>query len=463
MLRRYRRLRLRDLPNYECSVAEGSVLLMLAFLVSAALGIVRQMLFNAQFGAGTVADAYYAAFRLPDTVGALLAGGTLANAMVPVLLGVLRSNGQAAVNRLTNQVLTALHAVLLPLVLLCMLFTPTFVQTLLAPGFDAETRALAVTLTRLMLLEVLLLGLNGVALAHLTAHNRFLLPALAVALRNIALIIGILVTMFFPQVGIYGPTIGAVCDALIQFFVLRPGLRQPGFRLRPNWHFRDRHLREVVRLLLPSGLSVAVNYAGNIVDTAFASLARSAGSVSAVFNANLLLGLPVRLLGAAIAQAAFPRMADQAAAGQWRAMRATLNRTMAAACGLGLLATVALLLLGRPTIALLFERGEFSVAAGTLVYQLLAIYAVGLVFYIATEVLTRGLMALHDTRTALFTNLLQLAGRSALIPLLLGPLDVFAIPVAFAITSSLETLILWLVLRAKLRRRELGEGIEGRG
>jgi len=113
----------------------------------------------------------------------------------------------------------------------------------------------------------------------------------------------------------------------------------------------------------------------------------------------------------------------------------------------------ALLLLGRPTIRILFEHGEFTAAAGDLTYSVLVAYSIALPSYVATEVITRGLIALRDTRTPLFTNTGQLISRIFLISVLLGRLGVVAIPAAFAISATLETLILAVVLFLKLRSR----------
>ena len=121
--------------------------------------------------------------------------------------------------------------------------------------------------------------------------------------------------------------------------------------------------------------------------------------------------------------------------------------------GLALGAVVGLLLLGRPVIRFLFERGAFDAAAGDLTYRVLVIYAVALPAYVATEVITRGLIALRDTRTPLLTNTGQLISRIILISLLIQPWGVVAIPAAFAITSTLETLALGGVLWRKLNRR----------
>jgi putative peptidoglycan lipid II flippase len=435
------------------SIQVGSLIFMLAFIVSAAFGILRQMLFNAQFGTGLDAAAYYAAFRLPETISTLIAGGTLANAMIPVLLGVARTRDRQAAQQLASLVLNTLLAVVLPLVLLAIATAPLFVRYVLAPGFAAETAALATALTRIMLLELLLVVFTGVAVALLSAENRFLLPAIAIASGNLTLIGGILLAMRFPTIGVYGPAVGSIGDVLLHSVILSYGLYRTGYRYRLHWHPRDPNLRAVVRLLIPNGLSGGVNYAGTIVDTAFASLARSTAAIPALYNAFLLIGLPQRLLGIAIAQAVFPRLAAYAVAQDWRRMRRTLLLALAAALFLSLVTVPALALGGRQIISLLFERGRFDVAAGTLTFQLLLIYLAGLPGFIFTELLTRGLIALRDTRTPLITNCLQLAGRIALIPLWLPALDVLAIPLAFAVTSAAEAALLGGVLRHKLRRQ----------
>jgi hypothetical protein len=147
-----------------------------------------------------------------------------------------------------------------------------------------------------------------------------------------------------------------------------------------------------------------------------------------------------------VGQSAFPRLAAHAESCEWPEYRRTITRAL-----LALPALAALLLLGRRVIALIFERGRFDAAAGDLTFTLLAVYPVALPFYVATEVLTRGLTALRDTRTPLATNTVQIIGRAALLVLLVPRLGVVAIPLAFALTSALEALV-----RLLLRRHRRG-------
>jgi putative peptidoglycan lipid II flippase len=448
------RVSLSGLFTREFGVAEASFILMASFFTSALLGAVRQVLFNAAFGVGVAANAYYAAFRLPDTLFSLIAGGALSSALIPVLLSARREAGEAASLRLVNLVMTSLLAVFALVVLAGELFAPFFVSRVLAPGFDAETSQLTVQLTRIMLIQPLVLAVGSVITAVLNSRNQFFPTALSVVGHNVALIAGIAAAGIFPGLGILGPTLGVVGGALLQVLALLPGLAgEKGGRFRPIWDPFDARLREIVRLLVPNGLSVSINYAGFIVDTAFASRAAEVAGLAALYNAWLLVGLPIALLGQAIGQAAFPRLAARAAEKDWRGMRRALLGALAAALALAIPAMLALLFLGRPVIRLLFERGQFTAPAGDLTFEVLKIYAMALPAYVATELVTRGLIALLDTRTPLLTNTLQLTGRALLMALLIPRLGVTAVPAAFAITAALETLALSAVLLFKLQRR----------
>ncbi len=447
------RLRLAGLLTREFSIAEASVILMGSFFVSALLGAVRQVLFNAHFGAGEQASAYYAAFRLPDTLFSLIAGGALSSAMIPVLLSTNREEGEDAAWRLTSLVLSTLLVFFAVVVLVGELAAPVFVQHVLAPGFDAHTSALTVTLTRIMLAQPLILAVGSVAIAVLNSRNQFLLTALSVMSHNIGLIAGIVATRVYPDLGIYGPALGVVGGAVLQVLILVPGLVGRAARYRPAWDWNDPRLREVIRLLVPNGLAVGVLYSGFIVDTAFASGARESAALPAVQNAWLLAGLPIALFGQAVGQAAFPRLAEHADRMDWAQLRGTVARSLGAVVVLAVPALLSLVLLGRPVIRVLFQHGKFDASAGSLTYHVLVAYAVALPACVAAEVITRGLIALRDTRTPLLTNTAQIATRAAIIAVILHSRGVVAIPIAFAAAASAEALVLGWVLWLKIRKR----------
>jgi putative peptidoglycan lipid II flippase len=137
------------------------------------------------------------------------------------------------------------------------------------------------------------------------------------------------------------------------------------------------------------------------------------GRAGGIYNAFLLVGLPIALLGQAIGRGNFPRPPRPRR--ELDEMRRILLRSLGSSIALALPALAALLLLGRPTIRILFERGEFTSAAGDLTFSVLVAYAIALPAYVATEVITRGLISLRDTRTPLLTNSGQLIARILLI------------------------------------------------
>ena len=155
--------------------------------------------------------------------------------------------------------------------------------------------------------------------------------------------------------------------------------------------------------------------------------------------------------GSANMPARLPRLAAHAEAGAWTKMRRTLLQSIGVVIALALLAFLALAYLGRTTIHILFERGQFNAAAGDLTYRVLLVYAIALPAYVATEVVVRGLIALRDTRTPLVTNTLQLGGGALIMAIFVQRAGVLAIPAALAITASLEALALGGILLFKLQ------------
>jgi putative peptidoglycan lipid II flippase len=279
------------------------------------------------------------------------------------------------------------------------------------------------------------------------------LTALTILSQNFGVITGILLAQRYPSIGIYGPTYGLLGGALLNLLLLWPGIATLARRRWFAWDLADPNLRAVIRLLLPNGLSATVNYGGAVLDTAFASLTRQLVALPAIYNAALLANLPVTLLGQAVGLATFPRIAQQAEAGEWSAMRRQVSIVLLATMSLSLVAIAALYLFGRPAIRLLFEHGQFDAAASDVTHAALMIYMLSLPMHVGTEILSRGLIAMRDTRTPLFTNVGQLLGRGLIMAFFVYRLGLLAIPLAFATSSSLETLVLGFIFMRKLQQR----------
>jgi len=454
-----------DLSIRRFSITEAALLLIMGYLASRGLGVIRQTIFNALFGTGPEANAYYAAARLPDTLFDLIAGGALAHAFIPVFLSYDKEHGQREAWRLASLVFNVLLVLLTFLVLISEFLAPTFVNKFLVPGYSPSEQALTTTLTRILLVQPLILGLGTVATAILSSKRQFLLPALSIAVYNVGLIGGLLFSLAIPGVGIYGPTYGILVAAVCQVTVMIPALVKQKVRYTFIWNLRHPGLREVMRLLGPNTLSIAIASIALILDTAFISFLPDRTSLAAVRNAHLLLSLPVTLIGQAIGQASLPQMAVQASAGRYIRLRNTVLKLMGGALLLSIIAALLLYLLGKPTIHLLFQHGAFTKHSSNVTNNALIGYAFALPGLASIALLSLGFYALKDAITPLFTDIVGLLVHGGLIVLLLkllaGPHAVLAIPLATTGSATVEALLLFCLLFIRLRTKvKLDKGMQ---
>ena len=451
----------RAIAERRFSIAEAAVLLMAAYIASRGLGVIRQSIFNAIFGAGPAANAYYAAFRLPDFLFNLIAGGALTNALIPVFISYDKDHGRHAAWRLVSLVFNVMLAALVVVLLAGELLTPDFVNHILVPGYPAAQRALTTDLTRIMLVQPLILALGTIATAVLSSKRQFLLPALSIAVYNFGMIGGLLLTLAIPSVGIYGPTVGVLVAAICQVAVQLPGLVRQGLSYSFIWDVRDAGLRQVMRMLAPNAAIVIFGSAAFIIDTAFASYLPDPASLAAQHNSYLIFSLPVALLAQAIAQSALPQLSALATRGQYLRLRRLTLKVVAFALLLGIPTTLVLCVLGRPVIRIIFQHGAFDKHATNLTVLALIGYAIGLPGVIASELMVRVFFSMKDAFTPLFTNVLNLAAHIGLIYLFLavftGTSAVVGIPLAASGSATFEALALCLLLYLRFRKKITAE------
>ena len=422
----------------------------MAYLASRGLGVIRQTLFNALFGTGPQANAYYAAFRLPDLLFNLIAGGALIQAFVPVFVSYEKEHGQSETWRLTSLVFNVSMVILTSLVLIAEFAAPAFVSHWLVPGYTPAEQILTTSLTRIMLFHTLILGLGTIVTGVLESKRQFLLPALSIAIYNFALIGGLLVTWIFPKVGIYGPTYGVVVGAACQVLVQIPGLIKQNFNYSFIWDLKNTGLHQVMFLLGPNILAVGIASIALIIDTAFTSYLPDKASLSAIHNAFMLFDLPAALLGQTLALAALPQLSSLNADRLYEDFRYLLFRMVGGAVLISIPIAVLLAIFGKPVIHLVFQHGAFTTHSSSLTALALIGYAVGLPGTVASLLFMRSFFALKNAIIPLLTNIFALAIHIGLLLFLLktltGKYVILAIPLATGITGTIEASLLCLLL-----------------
>jgi len=440
-------------------IARGAGVVMAGMALSSLAGLASTMLVSRAFGTSRDLDAFYAANRLTEILFNLMAGGALASAFVPTFTGFLTRGDRPGGWRLAASVTNLVFLGLTTVSAAAALAGPWLVRHVLAPGFDDPAQiSLTVSLLRIMLLSSIVFGLSGLLMGILNAHQHFALPALAPACYRAGWIIG--VVLFVPRWGIHGLAWGVVLGACLHLLIQLPALRGRGAVYKPGLNLGDPDVRLVGKLMAPRLLGVAVVQLNFLVNTILAS-GMAEGSLAAITFGFTLMIMPQAVIAQATAIAALPTFSEQAARSDPQALRATLSSALRAVLFLSLPASIGLILLRRPIVQLLLERGAFGAESTEMVAWALLWYAAGLVGHSLLEVLVRAYYAMQDTRTPV------LVGASAMtlnVALSLGLTALFprvgwAPHGGLALANSLATAMEFLILLRVLQRRLPGRAI----
>jgi len=421
-------------------------------LLSRLMGLVREQVFAALLGAGLYADAFQAAFRIPNLLRDLLAEGALSSAFVPTYARALAEGGPERAFRLANRLMTLLAVVLGAIVVLGFIFTGPLVRAL-APGFELEPGKSAVTvdLTRVMLPFLPLVSFAAVAMGMLNAHERYATPAFAGAAFNLVAIAwaGVLWARgYSPAQVAFGWAVGTLLGGAAQFAIQLPALWKVGARFRPEWGPADPGIRAVAALMGPATVGLAAVQVNIFVGTSFAS--HEAGAVAWLQYAFRILYLPIGIFGVAVGTVATSGLARRAAAGDMEGVRDTVRRALRLLAYLTLPATAGLMALGVPIVRLLFERGKFHAGDTEATGAALVFYSTGLVAYTGVKVLAPAFYALGRPRVAVLASASAVATNLVVILTLHGRLGFRAIALGTAVGSMVSAAVLIAVFESRL-------------
>lgn len=434
---------------------------MFAILLGQITGLVRGILVARAFGASPELDAFFAANRVSETLFLLVAGGALGSAFIPTFTGLLAKNKRDSAWKLASSIANVVTLTLSLLALLIAFFAPQVVRYALAPGFstDPQLFALTISLLRIQLISAVLFGLGGLIVGILNAHQIFLIPALTPALYQLGIILGAVVLA--PFMGIFGLAWGVVIGALLYLLMQVPVLLKQKGTYTFTLGLGDATVREVILLMGPRLLGVAVVQLNFWVNTWLASQMAS-GSVSGLYYGFSLMLMAQAAIAQSVAIAAMPTFSAQHALGQVDEMRASLAASLRGVILLALPASVGLILLREPLISLLYQRGEFDERSVQIVSWALLWYAAGLVGHSIMEVLTRAFYAQHDTRTPVIIGTIAM-GLNVVFSITfakmfesIGWMPLGGLALANSFATALEAIALFIVMRKRL------SGIEGR-
>jgi putative peptidoglycan lipid II flippase len=389
-----------------------AVVLAASVALSRVLGAVREMVLSRVLGAGAEADAYKAAFMLPDLLNYFLAGGALSIAFIPFYTRLWNRDGDAAADRFLAVVFGTTGALVIAVTILLWLGAYPLVAAMF-PNFSDEQTVLTARLTRILLPAQIFFVTGGVLRGALMARGRFASQSLAPVIYNLAIIAcGIaLGTRIGAEGFAWGALLGAIAGAFgTAWLEIR---RVTEIRLSARIELRDPALHGYLAAVLPLVAGVTLGTADDWFARIFGGLL-GAGAIASLGYARQLMLLPVGIIGQSIATAALPTLADHASEGRDHELHETLLGALRAGLSLACLAAAASLVFAGPLVMLLYQGGRFTADDSERVGLLFQVYALAVPGWIAQQIAVRGFYARGDTWRPMWIGTAVAAAAAAL-------------------------------------------------
>ena len=413
------------------------------------------MVAAAVFALSASMDAFTAAFQVPNLVRALFADAALQGAFVPVFTELLERGERREAFRVASSLFTLLCVVLGGLTLLFMLLAPT-IMALVVPGFEQESSGLTIGLARLMFPIVLLLALSGLVVGMLNSFGHFSVPALAPLAWNGVIIAALLLLppLLDQEDRIYAYAIGVVAGTVVQLLLPLPWVRGRGGGFTLSFDWRNRHVRQVLRLMLPVTIALGLINFSLLINSFFGSLVQQ-GAVAAIDKAFRIYMLPQGLFSVAVATILFPALSRFAARGALEDLRATMANGVRQIAMLLIPSAAIMAVLAEPITRLVYEHGAFGPRDTELVAEAMFWWAFSLPFQGISLLLSRTFFSLQRTWATTV-----LAGLNLLVNVLVSALLYRPLGVAGIVIGTVAGTVGMTVAQALALRRDLG-GVEG--
>ncbi len=394
-----------------------SLLLGFFFTLDKVLAFVRTIIIARTFSLSFELDAFNVANNLPDLLAALISGGALAMAFIPVLTQTLTLQDRRAAWDLFSRVANLAFLATGAMAIVIAIFANQIVGLWIAPGFNPDQRQVIAGLMRFDLIATFIFSISGLVVAGLQSNQHFLLPALAPILYNLGQIFGALIlapktpysigSLTLPAVGlgVYGLVYGVILGAMLHLLIQIPGLIHYGFHWTPSVDVRDPALLEVFKVIGPRLLTVFGVQLMFVARDNLASRLGQIGAISSLTYGWMIMQVPETLLGTAIATALLPTLSELAARQDWEGFRQTIERALRVLISLTLPVAAVMAAGMHPIIRAAFHFGE----SGTnLLTWTARVYMLTLCGYAIQEVAARSLYARKEALIPLATIVLRL-------------------------------------------------------
>tara|TARA_B100001063_G_scaffold115692_1_gene108071 strand:- start:3184 stop:4713 length:1530 start_codon:yes stop_codon:yes gene_type:complete len=416
-------------------------------IISRLLGYLRDILIAIFLGTSFLADAFFVAFRIPNTFRRLFAEGTFNAAFVPSYSSEI-IKGKKKSYKFANNIFNFLLIILLTLVLILQIFMPVFVS-LIAPGFldDESKMNLAISLTRITIPFLMLVSLSSFFSAILNSHNRFAETAAAPIILNIVLIIILLFSKYLNDNLVYYLSYGVTLAGFLQLIFLY-------FFVKKYFDFKfslkiklSKKVNIFFSKLLPSIFSSGVTQINILVGTIIASFQASA--VSYLYYADRIYQINLAIAGIAIGVVILPQLSKHISKKNKKKIDLIQNKALELSLFLSLPASVALIIASDEIISSLFGYGQFTESSVLNSSMALYYFSFGLPAFAMIKVFSNFFFANNDTKTPFYISLMSVLLNISISVYFFKSIGFIIIPIATTISSWFNLVILFLLLQVR--------------
>ncbi|MDR1834787.1 MAG: murein biosynthesis integral membrane protein MurJ [Fusobacteriaceae bacterium] len=424
---------------------KSGVSVMMIIFASRVLGLVRAATVAFYFGAGSVTDAYFSAFKISNFFRQLLGEGALGNAFIPVYNEAVEAYGEKKSRDLIFSVLNLIF-VFSSLVTIVMILGSGPIISVMAPGFDPATKKLASSLLKIMSVYFIFISLSGMICAVLNNYKKFAVPASTSIFFNLAIIGASL--WGSRRYGIYALTAGVVVGGAFQLLVVLPSFFAITRRYKLSIDWKDPYLRKIFVLMVPMLVGIVAREINTFVDQLFASYL-DPGGVSALENATRLYLLPVGVFGISLSTIIFPALSKAVVRNDRAAAQKNILQGLHILLFLIIPSICVLTVYGKDIIRLTLSYGKFGEEAVTVTGGALFYYALGLYFYTGIHLMTRAFYSMKDSKLPVAFSVISIAVNIILNFILIRFMRYKGLALATACASGVNFLLLFFVFRKK--------------
>lgn len=425
-------------------VAKVTIGLMISTLIAKFLGFGRELVLASAYGASKYSDAYIIAMNIPTVIFTII-GTTLGTVLIPMYFEVDKELGEKNSLKFINNVLNIVILMCIILSVIGIIFAEEIVK-IFAMGFNGDRLTVAVKFTKVSMLGITFTGLSYIMNAYLQIKNNFIIPGIVTVPRNIIIIVSIILSIIFgPYLMIWGALIGVISEFLFQI----PFAIKKGYKYSLYINIKDKYIKNTLLLIGPVLIGVGVNQINALVDKTLASTLVE-GSISALNYANKLNLFVMSMFISSIAIVIYPILSRLSNNDNKDEFIKSVIKSINSVIILIIPITVGAIVLAKPIVKLLFERGNFDSVATEMTYICLIMYSLGMLSAGLRDILGRIFYSLKDTKTPMINGVIAMSFNIILNIIFIKKLKIAGLALATSLSSIICTSLLFVSLSRKI-------------